>query len=213
MIKIVTLADTHMEENKVEIPECDLLICAGDYDIRTFDHLEQLNNLFYIWKEKANHIIAIGGNHDFYLEKLNYHSACDILNCCTYLFNNSVEIKGLKIWGSPFSLPFYQWAFMKRETELAKIYAKIPNDTDIIISHSPPNGILDQVYYPNGTFKENTGSIALRDRIKEIKPKLVVCGHIHCARGIYQDEHTTYVNCSLMDDYYQLNNKPIVLEI
>jgi len=70
-MKICCLADSHMEENNIEIPECDILFCAGDYDIRTLDHLEQLNAVFYKWKEKRQlHIVAIGGNHDFSIREI-----------------------------------------------------------------------------------------------------------------------------------------------
>ena len=66
------ISDTHLEESSVKIPKCDLLIHAGDADIRTLDHLEQLNGWFY--NQPAKYKIYVAGNHDFYQEKLNYHS-------------------------------------------------------------------------------------------------------------------------------------------
>jgi len=209
-MRIVAISDTHMEESKVQIPECDLLIHAGDFDLRTLDHLEQLNDWFY--NQPAKKIVWIAGNHDFYCEKLDEYSINEIVNCATYLENNSVTINGIKIWGSPYSVIFHNWAFMLPDNELAKIWATIPKDTDIVITHGPSYGILDQVCFANGDFKENVGSISLREKIKEIQPTHFVCGHIHSARGIYQDAHTVYINASLMNDYYKLENEPIIID-
>ena len=206
-MKIVCVADTHMEENKIDIPECDILIYAGDNDIRTLNHLEQLNRWFY--NQSAKHKICVGGNHDFYLEKLNYHMVCDILNNCNYLFNNSIKVEGLKIWGSPYSPLFNDWAFMRPDHGLANIWAKIPEDTDIVVTHCPPYEILDKVEIGN----RNVGSFSLLERIKKIKPKLHVFGHIHECYGIYKDTNTIYVNASQMTSTYQLENETIVIEI
>ena len=206
-MKIVAISDTHMQESSVKIPECDILIHAGDFDIRTLDHLEQVNAWFY--NQPAKHKICIGGNHDFYLEKLNYNSICDILNSCHYLYNNSIEIEGLKIWGSPYSPIFHDWAFMLPENKLANIWAKIPNDTDVVVTHSPPFGILDLVDIGN----RHTGSFSLLERIKEIKPRLHIFGHIHESYGLYTDYKTDFINASQMTSTYKLENEPIVLEI
>ena len=92
---------------------------------------------------------------------------------------------------------------MQFSNELKKIWDTIPEKTDIIITHAPPFSINDVV---NGI---SQGCPKLRDKIKEIKPKYHVCGHIHCSRGIYQDEHTTYINCALLDDFYDMIYKPI----
>lgn len=206
-MKLVCISDTHMQESNVKIPPCDILIHAGDYDIRTLDHLEQLNAWFY--NQPAKHKICIAGNHDFYFQKLHSNMIQDILNNTIYLENSSVTINGIKFWGSPYTHIFNQWAFMLPGDELKKIWEKIPDDIDVIITHGPPYGILDYVEFS----KQNVGCPHLRDRIKEIKPKYHICGHIHGSYGIYQDEYTTYVNASLMNEDYDLVNNPIILEI
>ncbi len=204
MTKLVIISDTHTFHNKTKLPKGDILIHAGDAEIRN-----DMELMFFVnWLGTLNfkHIIWIGGNHDFYLEKLfkegkdpkmpyNIH----------YLINTGITIEGIKFWGSPFSSQFGNWAFMEHLTELELIWNLIPSDTDIVITHSPAFGILDQV---QPSFM-SVGCPALRDKLKEVKPKYHVCGHIHEAFGIYQDEHTTYINASVLDEYYKMVNEPV----
>lgn len=205
-MKIVFISDTHREENKVKIPECDILIHAGDFDIRDLEDLERLNGWFY--NQPAKRIVWIGGNHDFYLEKISKESIQVIVNSAIYLENSSVIIEGLKIWGTPYSVQYENWAYMLNDNALREIWKMIPDDTDIVISHSPPHGILDLT--DGGC---NAGSLSLLNRIKEIKPKLHVFAHIHEGYGKYTDYVTDFINASQMSSTYDLENKPIILEI
>ena len=59
----------------------------------------------------------------------------------------------------------------------------------VLLSHSPPRGHLDKTFI--GT---HVGSTAIADAVERYRPVLVVCGHIHEARGVERDEHTVYVN-------------------
>ena len=63
---------------------------------------------------------------------------------CIYLQDSGVEIEGFKLWGIPWTPKFYNWAFMKNKGgEIGVVVNKIPNDTDILITHGPPFGRLD----------------------------------------------------------------------
>jgi Icc-related predicted phosphoesterase len=205
MKKIIVISDTHKTGYKDILPKGDILIHAGDFDIRDeFDLNYELN---YFQNLDFKHIIFIGGNHDLYLEQL---FKADIKpkmpKNIYYLCNDSIEIEGIKFWGSPFSPVFGNWAFMDFLPGLRKIWNTIPKDIDIVITHCPPFGINDQVK------KISQGCPALRDKLKEIKPKYHICGHIHCSRGIYQDKNTIYINTSLLDDCYQMVYNPIEIE-
>lgn len=207
MKKIVIISDTHTFHNKVILPKGDILIHAGDLEIRNNLELQ----IVIDWFESLNfkHIIWVGGNHDFYLEHLhNHHIAPVFPENIHYLCNTSIEIEGIKFWGSPFSPIFYNWAFMGNVDELREIWSTIPSDTDIVITHCPAFGINDQI--KDGFI--SVGCPALRDKLKEIKPKYHICGHIHPGYGIYQDEYTTYINGALLDDFYDMVNKPIEIE-
>ncbi len=209
MKKLVIISDTHTKEKNVILPKGDILIHAGDFDIRDPIDLDYIIKWFQSLDFK--HIVWIGGNHDFYLEELFKQGISPyqrIPKNIHYLCNSSVEIEGIKIWGSPFSPFFHDWAFMGFLEDLKKIWNTIPEDTDIVITHAPPFGINDHVQPGN----RSQGCPALRDKIKEIKPKYHICGHIHEGYGIYQDEHTVYINASLMDEFYNLCNKPMEIE-
>ena len=208
MQKIVIIADTHTFHNKVILPKGDILIHAGDLEIRSALELQ----IIIEWFESLDfkHIIWIGGNHDFYLEQL-YNSniiPANIPENIHYLINTGITIEGIKFWGSPFSSQFGNWAFMEHYNELKEIWDTIPSDTDIVITHCPAFGILDQLQQ---SFI-SVGCPALRDKLKEIKPKYHICGHIHEAYGVYQDEHTTYINASLLDEYYAMVNEPVEID-
>ncbi len=203
MQKIIIISDTHTFHAKTELPKGDILIHAGDLEIRNALELQIIIEWFEVLDFK--HIIWVGGNHDFYLEQLFQGNIEPIMpDNVHYLMNTEITIEGIKFWGSPFSSQFGRWAFMGHLEELKSIWDTIPSDTDIVITHSPPFGINDQCV--NGI---SVGCPALRNKLKEIKPLYHICGHIHEAYGIYQDEHTTYINASLLDEVYAMVNKPV----
>jgi hypothetical protein len=64
----------------------------------------------------------------------------------------------------------------RRESRLNKLLEE--NRNSILISHSPPYGVVDKAY--NG---KHVGSKIVLEAIRKYKPKLVLCGHIHEAKG------------------------------
>ena len=208
MNKLVIISDTHTFHDNVELPKGDILIHAGDLEIRSALELQ----IIIEWFESLDykHIIWVGGNHDFYLEELYRNNITPVMpDNIHYLINTGITIEGIKFWGSPFSSIFGRWAFMDGIRVLEEIWNTIPSDTDIVITHSPPFGINDQVV---PAFR-SVGCPALRDKLKSIKPKYHICGHIHEAYGVYQDEHTTYINASVLDEYYAMVNNPVEIEL
>lgn len=227
-MKVVCISDLHGKLPPV-IPNCDLLLISGDIcphsPMRTYagsldDMLFQgqwLNTTFREWLEKtpAKNVIACWGNHDYVAERKP-----NLLPTLpwTLLTDSWIEHEGLKIWATPYSLWFHDWAFNSPPKEeggeefLARKYAGIPEDCDIILSHGPPLGIGDRTLEG-----DRTGSSALVAAIKRIGPQLVVCGHIHEGYGTYEIETdkgtTVIVNASVLDRSYFLVNQPIVLEI
>lgn len=191
-----------------EVPECDLLLIAGDIGLgEAFGHsVPLLLTDLAKWIEKQPMpIVAVAGNHDFNpdaLRSLPWH----------YLQDESEEICGMKIWGSPWSNPFFpeHWAFNMTEEKQAVILAQIPNDTDIIISHGPPYGSCDLTSGFGGNPPQHVGSFSLRKRMEELPNlKLVACGHIHPAYG----REGIVVNGCLVDNKYRVANPIQVMEI
>ena len=129
-----------------------------------------------------------------------------------YLENESITINGVNIWGSPISPWFHgdRWAFnrFRGDDEIGQIWKEIPLDTDIVVTHTPVSFKLD--YIPDS--HEYVGCEALRYRIKEIKPLLHICGHIHEGYGWDYDQDTTFVNAATCNLRYEPVNKPFVID-
>ena len=209
-----------------DIPEADLYLIAGDV-CPVWDHtesyqLEWLHSDFKAFLERLGmeRVLWVGGNHDLALER----PVCPLDDNLreTYLVGEAKERAGLKVWGSPWSTPFGNWAFMLNEKIADSIYGMIPEDVDIIISHGPPYGFGDMVVHYNDMvglklnepFVRHTGSKKLRNSIKQIQPKLVVTGHIHECYGLHPinmgQKEIPVANVSVLDVEYELVNKPMV---
>ncbi|MGI8494252.1 MAG: metallophosphatase domain-containing protein [Pyrinomonadaceae bacterium] len=209
MPRIVCLSDTHnYSSEQIIVPDGDILIHAGDATIQgTIDEIVLFNRWFSRFPHK--HKIFVAGNHDWLFE-ISPKLARSLLDeKIIYLQDSSVEIEGLKIYGSPFQPRFFDWAFnLMRGAEIAEKWKLIPNDTDILITHGPPNGILDET--PRG---DAAGCEELRKRVGEIHPKLHIFGHIHCGYGKIETAGTIFVNASNCDESYDPVNPPIVVNI
>jgi Icc-related predicted phosphoesterase len=204
-MRIVCISDTHGQHGMLKLPDGDMLIHAGDLTLR--GTAEQINDsLAYFAKLPYKYKIIVAGNHDFGLEQKNPDIVIppDII----YLENSEVIVEGLKIWGSPVSTPYYDWAFMWDEVRREALYKTIPHDTDIIINHGPAFGVLDWTRKST-----NAGCEVLRRRISEIKPKLFVCGHIHEDYGVREIEATTFVNAAILNKQYQIANPAVIITI
>ena len=203
---IVCISDTH-EKEFPEIPNGDILIHCGDFTggKHSILALEALNEWFKTLPHKYK--ILVPGNHDFCFETHEKESR-EIITEAIILINESIEIEGIKLYGTPDQPWFYNWAFNKYSEELIESYNKIPEATDILITHTPPYGILDMVLRG-----EQVGSKELLCRIQEIKPKLSVFGHIHESYGTTKIDETTFINCAICNLGYKPINKPLVFEL
>jgi Icc-related predicted phosphoesterase len=209
-MKIISISDSHTYHRKLEIPDGDVLIHAGDITFKgEIDVLIDFNNWLGEQKSKFSHILCIAGNHDIIYETKNAYARSLITNA-TYLQDSSITIDGIKFYGSPWTPRFFDWAFnANRGTELRQIWNKIPNDTNVLITHGPAFGSLDEV--PSGM---HVGCSDLKDRIAELSDlKLHICGHIHHSYGIKAISNPIYVNAAVCTENYQAINKPIVVEI
>lgn len=85
-----------------------------------------------------------------------------------------------------------------------ELYAAIPEDTDVLVTHTPPYGILDR----DGSILY--GSRELLERVRTIRPCLHLFGHIHKAHGTTSDGVTVFSNAVIMDEGYDNMNAPNV---
>ena len=193
----------------------DLLILAGDYT--SSDSTAQWL-CFREWLRDQKYIkkIMIGGNHDMAIFNGNFYFDDEWLGAA-WLNDSGTEFEGLKIWGTPWTAWFdginpkcTAWT-MKKDKELAEKWALSPEDTDILITHSPPFGILDQAMHTHNY--QSVGSKSLLARVHKIRPRVHCFGHIHEAYGQYKADGVHFINASIMDVNYKPSNKPTRIEL
>ena len=213
-MKIVFISDTHGKHDVLTtkaynniLGEGDILVHAGDCTNVGKTH-EVKDFLDWFSNTPFTHKVFIAGNHDWGFEK-NHDIAPEYKEKGVhYLFDNMVEIDGVNIYGSPWQPEFYDWAFnLPRGEKLAEKWSRIPEDTDILITHGPAYGILDVV--PGGG---RVGCEELYKRVFEVKPSIHVCGHIHDSYGQKSIDGVEFLNASVLDERYNYSNKPIVVE-
>lgn len=179
---------THTYHDLLEIPpNTDMVIHSGDCSNPRdpYNNEPEVRNFIDWFKElPIEHKIYVAGNHDTSIEKglvkkidfsgYNIH----------YLENDYIDIDGIKIFGSPHTPNFGNWAFMKDRGKINRVWENVDSDVDIFVVHGPPKGILDLSYSREGVL-EYCGCNALKKHIlNRIKPKLCLFGHIHNTEDI-----------------------------
>lgn len=206
-LRLVLLSDTHQLHREVEVPDGDILIHAGDFTMfsKSMNAIVDFNQ----WLGELPHRfkVFVPGNHEFFLEA--DPSRRSLLDNATALINEGIEIQGLRIWGSPVT-PLYGGAFgLSSAEDRRRLYAQIPENTDVLISHGPPYGVLDSEVNSG----LHSGCRELFDAVMRVRPKLHVFGHVHSAHGIFQTDQTTFINAALLGVDGDLDNSPIALRM
>jgi Icc-related predicted phosphoesterase len=218
MPTIIFISDTHTKHQYLTQDLKDIyeknpdatLVHAGDISFRGRDwEIEEFAEWYSSLPFKNK--IMIAGNHDFLFEE-DPAGASDILDRfpgITYLNDSGVEFDGVKYWGSPVTPRFHDWAF-NRDADIAYYWNLIPDDTDVLITHGPPFGILDRVH--RGGF--SVGCPVLLEKTKSLSNlKIHVFGHIHEGAGIMEKNNVTYINASTLNLYYDVANSPIIINL
>lgn len=161
------------------------LVIAGNHDLDL--DKRYWNSHLYEDDEPEDHFRAI----KVMKGRLAVEAGVKYLEEGTYTFTLNNEAK-LTVYASPYSPAFCDWAFAYEHAEdrfneahqvgdEVKSIAKhpIPNfpDVDIIMTHGPPRGILDEC--PQG----NVGCKNLLQALRRAKPRMHCFGHIHEGKG------------------------------
>ena len=199
-MRIVHISDTHSRHHQLpDLPAADMIIHSGDLSFagtgnEVKDFIDWFGGLPYKYK------IFIAGNHDFCLEGKKQERIQHFLpENCFYLYNSGITIEGLKFWGVPF------FVSDDANSSFPQIMSQIPADTDILITHRPPYGILDR------TGDVSFGCPDLLIAVMEISPRYHLFGHAHNAYGTRKLHETTFVNASFVNEDYYLWNEAFVL--
>jgi len=210
-LKIWHIGDTHTFHELLEIPkDIDLVIFSGDCSNPRDPYkneLEVRNFIEWFGALPIKHKVFVAGNHDGSIEK-GLVKKIDFTNSTIhYLENTHITIEGVKIFGSPYTPRFGDWAFMKQRNKMDAMWRNvIDEDTNIVVVHGPPKGMLD-LSYDRDNRLEHCGDRSLWNKVVKINPELMLFGHIHNNKDIVNagtrtapDLKTTFSNGSVVKD-------------
>lgn len=192
-MKITVFSDTHTLHRQVDIPEGDILIFAGDMNnCRDVQDVADFNE--FLGGQPHTHKVVIGGNHDHLLAE-DPVMAKSLFGEAVYLQDELLMIGGITIYGAPWQPLFNDRACdafaLPRGKPLQQKWQMIPPGIDILVTHSPPSGIMDR----DGPVSH--GCSDLTAAVNSIQPRFHIFGHIHSNHGITQCNGTTFINCSV----------------
>lgn len=205
-MRLVCVSDTHNLHHDIAIPDGDILIHTGDCtDGGTRNETE--NFLRWLSAQPHKYKLLVPGNHDFYFEKSEYIKK--VPENIHLLIDKGIKIEGYQFWGSPVTPGLENWAFNReRGVQIRNHWDLIPEDTDFLITHTPPYGILDEIR--SGI---KLGCEELATIIDIIQPQYHLFGHIHNASGSLKRSSTNFYNLSILDERDRIIHSPIILDL
>ncbi len=196
-MQIVAASDLHLDRDAAEAlvavtDQVDLLIVAGDFAQRR----EGLAPYMAIFEPVADRAVFVAGNNES-VEELRAASSATVLHG-EVAERGGVRIAG--IGGAIPPLPPLPWASWDiAEADAAELLSPITS-CDVLVSHSPPQGVADR-HLAMG----HIGSTAVRDAAERLRPKFLLCGHVHDDWGTQGDIGDTRV--------INLGPAPVFLEV
>ncbi len=202
-MRIVAVADTHLFHDELVVPDGDVFVHAGDM-CQSGDLDELRHALDWIRSLPHRTKVIIAGNHDFAFAE-HPREARALADGFVYLQDSGTTIDGVSFWGSPWQPEFNDWAFnLPRGPALADKWALIPDQVDVLVTHGPPFGIGD-----HGPVAGRLGCEDLLARVKVVRPKLHMFGHIHQDGGVWRHGETLFANVTT----WECERAPTVIDI
>ncbi len=219
-VKIWFISDTHNRHRELTIPDADMVIHCGDestYGNAWMNELEA--RPFFDWFSELPipDKVFVPGNHSTAVEQGLVRA--EDYSSVRFLIHDEMLWNGLRIFGTPYTPKFFDWAYMKPRGEMDIVWDSIPSDVDILVSHGPPKGVLDITRDIETKAPIHVGSKSLMRQVTErIRPRFHAFGHIHDEAGhrnygMVTRGATTYINCSCCDLACKLLNPGFVVEI
>lgn len=223
-VRIVMVSDTHNQLDKIfdSIPEGDFLLHSGD--ALGYGTLPELNKFNYemgkLKQEKGFiKVFYTAGNHDGCVSESSSLAEGILTNVELVLHDEFYLHKdglSIKCFGSPYSPRFGNWWFMYDRNDAKNLWSRIPEDTEILMTHTPAYGRLDKIplHYVRPGETEYVGCTTLRKRIEQINPLLAISGHTHLQGGQFRKYgKTLFVNAAICTEAYKPDNKPVVVDV
>ena len=199
LMRLVLISDTHGLHDKVgPVPAGRCPVHAGDlmnslgYDVQDIVSFNR-----WLGEQDFRHRVVCAGNHDRYFENAP-QQARELLTNATYLENTGATFDGVAFWGSPYTPEFMNWAFMYHRGSGAGHWELIPDNLDVLITHGPPLGILDQT----APGEPHLGCAELLDTVKS-EARIGIFGHIHGGAGTFENNETRFINAAYLNERYK----------
>jgi Icc-related predicted phosphoesterase len=190
-MRVYAVADVHGKPDRIaqirrniSKLEPETLVIAGDitnYKNSTMV-IEQLNDM-------PIPVLAIRGNSDW--PKVDRLLERFPNTASLHLREHIINGIGLVGVSGTIPVPFRSKVGIWEQRIMNSLGTLVNTDT-ILVTHTPPLGILDKVFN-----KYNAGSRRLYKFILERQPKILICGHIHENPGVGFVGKTLVVNCSM----------------
>lgn len=220
-MKVTLISDTHTRHHLLDLPGGDVLVHAGDLMNSGYSRYEIKDFLDWFDSQNYDTKIFIAGNHDRVFED-DPDYITELMKeypGVTYLQDSEVQVgedwadDKFRVWGSPWQPEFYNWAFNlpRRGPGLQMKWNQIPKGLGILVTHGPPQEILDVSGPPYN--EPLLGCELLRVTVDEVKPKIHVFGHIHGSYGYKYLNGTHFFNAAVLGENYELQtDRPFTFE-
>lgn len=203
-MRIVAVADTHLFHDELTVPDGDVFVHAGDMCQRG-DLAELRRAVDWMRRLPHRHKVIVAGNHDFAFLEHREEALGLVADGFTYLQDAGTTLDGVSFWGSPWQPEFNDWAFnLPRGRALADKWALVPNGVDVLVTHGPPHGIGD-----HGPVEGRLGCEDLLARVRVVKPRLHLFGHIHQDGGFWRHDATVFANVTT----WECEREPTVIDL
>jgi Icc-related predicted phosphoesterase len=206
-MKICAVSDLH--DHMIELPKCEVLVIAGDISMSGGPVWFEKVFIPYLVDKKYDICLLIFGNHDdgIYMNAQWKDIELFLPDNVKMLNNKVYKYKNIKFYGSPNCryIPGFLNTF--NEEKLKNIYSVIPDGIDILITHSPPYGVGDIIKGDD----YHLGSVSLMEKVRQIKPKVHIFGHIHTGKKYTKENEIEFFNVSVTDETYDVVYKPTTI--
>ena len=193
-VSVTVVSDTHLRHRELGLPPGDLLIHCGDmFNLRTTGAAVLRDIDAWFGQQPFAKILCIGGNHDHALQdalKANHQPFAN----AHYLQDEVYSFEGLTIYGSPWVPGLPGHAFHRGQAGLQDAWQSIPKCVDVLVTHTPPAGILDR-----SSRGQSHGCPILARRLPALKPRVHCFGHVHASAGETFRAGTKFINASMIE--------------
>lgn len=207
-MKVTVISDTHGDHAALGALSGDVLIHCGDVCLGSHRAPQVLDDLdAWFARQAFRHILFTGGNHDDLVEQRRLRGQ-RVFRHATCLEDEGVEIDGFRFYGAPWVPELTEWAHYLTDDELDRAWRRIPADVDVLITHTPPRGVLD-----TNSRGKACGCPSLARRVAEVRPQVHCFGHVHASAGTQLLDGTLYINASVVNSRYRVVRSPVSIEL